>query len=293
VPASGVPVPIAASVSRPSTRELTAEFMPSAVGLGYAPVRWRVVSGLIGSACQWARHHRIPCTQSFPSREAVAPLHVPELVGCVPSGPSMVFEGSRAQREVALTFDDGPAPDTARFLDILEREHVVATFFEIGKWVSVYGQGGAIERRMLDDGDMIGDHTWDHLNVSAGDSAAAGEITQAAGAIRTASGGFEPCLFRPPYGASSPKLVALARRLGFVVVQWDVDPRDWSMPGVNAISANVIANSHAGSIILQHDGGGDRSQTLAALPLEIAALKREGYRFVTVTDLLGLRLIYK
>jgi peptidoglycan/xylan/chitin deacetylase (PgdA/CDA1 family) len=146
---------------------------------------------------------------------------------------------------------------------------------------------------MLADGDMIGDHTWDHAIVTAGDRAAASEITKTAVAIRAATGGFQPCLFRPPYGASSPKLVALAHRLGFVVVQWNVDPRDWSTPGTNAIYDNVTSNARDGAIILQHDGGGDRSETLAALPREIATLKREGYRFVTVTDLLGLRTIYK
>ncbi|HLJ03962.1 MAG TPA: polysaccharide deacetylase family protein, partial [Solirubrobacteraceae bacterium] len=293
VPPAGAAAVIEASVSRGSTRELTAAFLPSAVGLDYAPVHWRVLSGLIGSSCLRARRHHVPCTRYFPLRSSLASLHVPQLVGCMPSGQRMVYQGPSDQRVVALTFDDGPAPDTAQFLDILEREHVVATFFEIGKWVGVYGDHGAIERRMLADGDMIGDHTWDHANVSAGDNAAAGEITTTATAIRTATGGFQPCLFRPPYGATSPKLVSLAHRLGFVVAQWNVDPRDWSLPGMNAIYQNVIANAYDGSIILQHDGGGDRSETLAALPLEIEALKREGYRFETVTDLLGLRLIYK
>jgi peptidoglycan/xylan/chitin deacetylase (PgdA/CDA1 family) len=284
---------VEATVTRTSSRELTAEFLPSAVGLSYAPVQWRVVSGLVGSHCRRARRRHIPCTAAFPARAALASLHVPELVGCVPSGQNMVYQGPSAQRVVALTFDDGPAPDTPQFLDILEREHVVATFFQVGRSVRTYDRSGAIDRRILADGDVIGDHTWDHADVSAGDSAAESEITKAASAIRSDTGSFEPCLFRPPYGAQSSKLVALAHRLGFVVVQWDVDPRDWAMPGVNAIYDNVIANAHNGSIILQHDGGGDRSQTLAALPLEIATLKREGYRFVTITDLLGLRLIYK
>jgi peptidoglycan/xylan/chitin deacetylase (PgdA/CDA1 family) len=284
---------IEASVSRTSSRELTAEFAPGAVGLEYAPVHWQVASGLVGSACRRARRRHIACTAAFPSRAQLAPLHVPELVGCVPSGQSMVYNGPSTQRVVALTFDDGPAPDTPQFLDILEREHVPASFFQIGRSVRTYDPSGAIDRRILADGDVIGDHTWDHVDVSAGDSAAASEITKAAAAIRSDTGGFEPCLFRPPYGAQSPKLVALAHRLGFVVVEWNVDPRDWSTPGTTAIYDNVIANAHDGSIVLQHDGGGDRSQTLAALPLEIATLKREGYRFVTVTDLLGLRLIYK
>jgi peptidoglycan-N-acetylglucosamine deacetylase len=293
VPPAGAAAVIDASLSRSSTRELTASFLPSAVGLGYAPVHWRVLSGLVGGSCHRARHHHIPCAQYFPLRTSLASLHVPQLVGCEPSAQNIVYQGPSDQRVVALTFDDGPAPDTLQFLDILEREHVVATFFEVGKWISVYGQGGAIERRMLADGDMIGDHTWDHADVGSAGTAASGEITRTASAIRKATGGFQPCLFRAPFGAVSPKLVTLAQHLGFSVIGWNVDPRDWSMPGTDAIFGNVTANTRAGSIILQHDGGGDRSQTLAALPLEIEALKREGYRFETVTDLLGLRLIYK
>ena len=72
-----------------------------------------------------------------------------------------------------------------------------------------------------------------------------------------------------------------------------MDPRDWARPGTDAIYDNVVANAHSGAIVLQHDGGGDRSETLAALPREIATLRGEGYKFVTVTQLLGQRLLYR
>ena len=84
----------------------------------------------------------------------------------MPSGPAFVTSGPTTGREIALTFDDGPWYDTPQFLDILERYHVPATFFEIGEEISTYGEGGAIERRMLADGDMVGDHTWSHPDVS-------------------------------------------------------------------------------------------------------------------------------
>jgi peptidoglycan/xylan/chitin deacetylase (PgdA/CDA1 family) len=196
-------------------------------------------------------------------------------------------------REIALTFDDGPWPDTPQFLDLLERQHVVATFFEIGEQIATWGQGGAIERRMLADGDMIGDHTWNHANVSGGGGFAASEISSTADAIRAATGGFQPCLFRAPYGAVSGALISVARSLGFTTIQWDVDPRDWALPGTGAIAGTVISNAHNGAIVIQHDGGGNRSETLAALAQEIPALRAQGYRFVTVTDLLGMQLIYK
>ena len=81
--------------------------------------------------------------------------------------------------------------------------------------------------------------------------------------------------------------------MGYTTINWDIDPRDWARPGVGAIYSNVIANAHPGAIVIQHDGGGDRSQTLAALPQEIATLRSRGYQFVTITELLGQRLLYK
>jgi peptidoglycan/xylan/chitin deacetylase (PgdA/CDA1 family) len=146
---------------------------------------------------------------------------------------------------------------------------------------------------VLADGDMVGDHTWDHANVSGGGSFAASEISQAAAAIRGATGGFQPCLFRAPYGAVSSGLTSEARSLGFTTIQWDIDPRDWARPGTDAIYQNVVQNAHDGAIVIQHDGGGDRSETLAALPREIDTLRRAGYRFVTVTQMLGYQLLYR
>jgi peptidoglycan/xylan/chitin deacetylase (PgdA/CDA1 family) len=196
---------------------------------------------------------------------------------------------------VALTFDDGPwnSPPTSAFLDLLERKHAVATFFEIGDQIATYDRGGGLERRMLRDGDMIGDHTWSHPNVAGDGSFAAGQISSTAGAIRRATGGFRPCLFRAPYGAVSPALISEARHMGFTTIQWDVDPRDWSLPGTDAIYNTVVGNVRPGSIVLQHFGGGPRYETLAAVSREIDTLRQRGYHFVTVTQLLGYRLIYK
>ena len=282
---------ITASLARTSNANLTATFLPSAVGVSYASLRWQVQNAVLSPACLPAG--AAACSSLYPAKPALTPMHTPRLVGCTAAGPAFVGYGPSTRREVALTFDDGPWYDTSQFLRILEREHVPATFFEIGEQVATYGEGGAIERRMLADGDMIGDHTWSHPDVAAGGSFAATQLTETAAAIRQATGGFEPCLFRAPYGDVSPALISEARSLGFTTIQWNVDPRDWALPGTSAIYSNVVANVHPGSIVIQHDGGGDRSETLAALPLEIGALRREGYRFVTVTDLLGLQLVYK
>jgi peptidoglycan/xylan/chitin deacetylase (PgdA/CDA1 family) len=288
----GRPEAIAALVTRSGDRELTASFTPASLGRGYQSLRWQVITTLRPPACVPRRPNRAGCLTLFPSSPTLATLHTPQLVGCTPSGPAFVYNGPGTGREMALTFDDGPWYDTSQFLDILERYHAPATFFEIGDQISTYGEGGAIERRMLADGDMIGDHTWNHRDVAGAGPFAAGEISQAADAIRTATGGFQPCLFRAPYGDVSPALISEARSMGYTTIQWDIDPGDWALPGVSAIYDNVIANAHPGAIVIQHDGGGNRSETLAALPQEIETLRARGYRLVTVTQLLGQRLIY-
>jgi peptidoglycan/xylan/chitin deacetylase (PgdA/CDA1 family) len=284
---------IAATVTRSSDHELTAAFMPAGLGRSYQSLRWQVISTLRRPACIPAKPNRVGCLTLFPRSPTLAKLHTPQVVGCVPSGPAFVNNGPSDRRVIALTFDDGPWYDTPQFLDILEHYHVPATFFEIGEQISTYGEGGAIERRMLADGDMIGDHTWSHPNVSGAGSFAAGQISQTATAIEQATHGFTPCLFRAPYGAVSGALISEARSMGFTTIQWDIDPRDWATPGVGAIYDNVIANAHPGAIVIQHDGGGNRSETLAALPQEIQTLRSRGYQFVTVTQLLGQRLIYR
>jgi peptidoglycan/xylan/chitin deacetylase (PgdA/CDA1 family) len=214
----------------------------------------------------------------------------------VPSGNSPVFSGPSSRHEVALTFDDGPwgDPPTSDFLNVLERNHVVATFFEIGEQIIPYDPGGSLERRMLADGDMIGDHTWSHPDMTRLSSSDQHfQLASTAARIVKATHGFHTCLWRPPYGAFNSGLVSLARSLGLITVQWDVDPRDWSTPGTDTIYQRVVSGAHNGAIILQHFGGGPRQETLDALPREIATLRSEGYQFVTVAQMLGLQLIYK
>ncbi len=282
---------ITASLSRGSTSSLTARFEPKDAGLSYRDVRWQVLDTLKPPACTPKKPGPFGCITLFPAKPTLARFHTPRLVGCVPGGSPVVYSGPTSRRMIALTFDDGPWYDTPQFLHVLEREHVPATFFQIGEQISTYGR--SVDRRMLADGDMIGDHTWSHANVSGGGSFAASQISSAADAIASVTGGFRPCLFRAPGGAVSSGLIAEARSMGFTTIQWDVDPRDWSLPGTSAIYSNVVSNAHPGAIVIQHDGGGNRSETLAALPHEIDTLRHEGYHFVTVTDLLGQRLIYK
>lgn len=221
--------------------------------------------------------------------------HAPKLVGCRPGRRSEIFQGSARRHEIALTFDDGPwpTPPAGEFVRLLARLHVAATFFEIGEQVPRFDASGSIERKMLADGDMIGNHTWNHpVMTGLRRAAQRSELERTQRAIRRRTG-FTPCLWRPPYGAVNRGLVSTARSMGLETVMWDVDPADWSLPGTQAISARVISAAHNGAIVIQHFGGGPRYETLAALPKEIHALRARGYRFVTVAQLLGLKLIYR
>ena len=287
---------IAATVTRSSDRELTASFLPASIGLAYRPLRWQVISTVAAPGCVPMMPGQTGCATLFPAKPTLVRLHNPRLVGCEPTGPDWVFHGPRNKREIALTFDDGPwwEPTASQFVSLLAREHAPATFFETGEHIATYDPHGTIEREMLADGDMIGDHTWSHPDLLGLSGAGQREqIARAAAAIRNAAGGFEPCLFRAPDGAVDSALLAVARSLGYATIQWDVDPRDWALPGVGAIIDDVVANAHDGAIVEEHFGGGPRYETLGALPREIAELRAKGYRLVTLTQMLGYKLVYR
>lgn len=283
---------IAAAVLRKSPQELTASFLPASVGAGYRSLRWQVVSGAPAGDCPPAG---AGCLYAFPAHPVLAKLHTPKLIGCVARGPSLIYGGSPKVHDIALTFDDGPwdDPPTIDFIKLLAREHVPASFFEIGDQISEYDPTGSLERAMLAAGDVIGDHTWTHPDMAAlGPAQQRSQLELTIAAIRHATG-FTPCLWRPPYGDISPELDSLARRLGLLSIMWDIDPRDWARPGVGEIIDNVTTNARNGGIVEEHFGGGPREETLAALPIEIANLRARGYRFVNVAQLLGLRMIYR
>ncbi|MFL5820948.1 MAG: polysaccharide deacetylase family protein [Solirubrobacteraceae bacterium] len=213
-----------------------------------------------------------------PRRRPPRPRRV---IGCHAAGASYRLAGPRARRVVALTFDDGPGIYTPRVLGILRRLRVNATFFVIGEQVR---GNETLLRRELADGNAIGNHTFTHANVSGGGIR---QMLSTQGAVRRATG-YTPCLFRAPYGAVSGLLIRQARSLGMNSIEWSVDPRDWSRPGTGAVYSRIVSATRPGAIILMHDGGGPRGQTVAALPRVIATLRARGYRFATLPALLGL-----
>jgi peptidoglycan/xylan/chitin deacetylase (PgdA/CDA1 family) len=184
------------------------------------------------------------------------------------------------RKRIALTIDDGPSPIyTPQILKLLEKYGVTATFSMIGVQVRAYP---GIAREVADAGHMIANHTWTHLDLPAlSATSAADQIKRATSAIHKATGR-KPALFRAPYGAWSPEVLELCAKNRLTPVDWSVDPRDWARPGVSSIVDNIMRNTRTGSIILEHDGGGDRSQTVAALGIVLPRLIDAGYRFVTV-----------
>jgi len=194
---------------------------------------------------------------------------------------------SSTDKMVALTFDDGPAAgQTDKVLEILKRENVPATFFMLGKAAKRYP---ALAAQVAAQGELIGNHTYDHVELTRLKfSDIQGEIARGADAIRSASG-TAPVWLRPPYGAVNQNVWAAARGAKEGLVLWDVDALDWTRPGVDRIVSNVTSHMGRASIVLMHDGGGDRSQTVAALPVIIGWLKANGYSFVTVAGMESVR----
>ena len=196
-------------------------------------------------------------------------------------------------KTVALTFDDGPDPRwTPKILDVLRSEHVPGTFFDVGTRIARHP---GLVRRELAEGHEVGNHTFAH-NSLTGIARWRGNLevslTQLALAGAT---GRTSAILRPPYSATpaaleGPDLAATQRevRAGYLVVLTNLDSEDWRRPGWIDIVANSTPTDGAGAIVLMHDAGGDRSQTVEALPRLIELLKGRGYRFTTVTGGLGL-----
>ena len=193
----------------------------------------------------------------------------------IPPGPQFYVPGNA----VALTFDDGPDPRwTPQVLDLLRANHVHATFCLIGRSARAHP---ALVRRIVAEGNALCDHTWDHDERLPDASAAhvQAEIRSAAVAIESASGGVWPRYFRAPGGNWSPAELAQAGVLGMRPLAWSVDPRDWSRPGTPHI-LRAILSARPGDVVLCHDGGGDRAQTVAALARALPVLRGRGLSFV-------------
>lgn len=195
----------------------------------------------------------------------------------------VLSRGPMTKRTVALTFDDGPCPEnTEAILDVLKEEQVKASFFCVGKLALEYPE---LVQREVAEGHLVGSHSFTHQNLlTIGPERSRRAIEAGAKSIEHVTGQ-SPMWFRPPYGMRFPWTLLQARSTGMSTVLWSNCPRDWQCPGHKVIAKRVIEKIFPGDIVLLHDGGGDRSQTVAALKLIIRILRRHGYAFVRVDEL--------
>ena len=217
---------------------------------------------------------------------------ISEVYTTFPEYPSLYHQGSGGEHEVAITFDDGPDPVwTPKVLKILKKEDVKAAFFLIGSQVEA---NPSLAKRILAEGHEIGNHTYYHTNLAEShDWQTRTELNATQRVIEDVTGR-STTFFRPPYEADSrpndyAELVplAIAQDLGYLTILENIDPEDWARPGADVIYQRVKQQRHNGSIVLLHDAGGDRSETVEALPRIIEYLKDRGDKIVPLGHLLG------
>jgi peptidoglycan/xylan/chitin deacetylase (PgdA/CDA1 family) len=213
-----------------------------------------------------------------------------------------VVSGPADERVVALTYDDGPNPPyTNRILDVLDSEHVHATFFVVGQAVAAYP---SVLQREVRDGDAVGNHTWshDHLIVMDPEHVRDSLLRTDSAIYRAAN--IHTRIMRPPFGARDWIVLDQARRMGYTPVMWSVPlAHDWENPPPQVIASRIVPYVHDGSIIVLHDGNRgqlcaqqhlsprvcDRNNDIEATRLIVDELKRKGFRFITVPELMALR----
>jgi peptidoglycan/xylan/chitin deacetylase (PgdA/CDA1 family) len=192
-----------------------------------------------------------------------------------------------SDKVVALTFDDGPGPkNTAQILEILHKNNIKATFFMVGEMVQYHPQ---VAKQVVAGGHVLGNHTWHHWYHRMDTATAASEINRTADIIYKTTG-VKTNLFRPPGGFLNNGLVAYAKNQKYAVMMWSAESGDSQRRGqAPTLVNNVLKRTKPGGIVLLHDGGGNRSRTVKALPDIITGLKAQGYQFVTIPQLLEMQ----
>jgi peptidoglycan/xylan/chitin deacetylase (PgdA/CDA1 family) len=181
---------------------------------------------------------------------------------------------------VALTFDDGPDRSfTPRVLDVLSHYQVPATFFMIG-WEAAASPD--LVKRVAAAGNGVGSHTWNHVDLTRQSDAGLAIQVDKTEALLSSETGWKVACIRPPQGHENPGLVRRLSQRGLTTVLWSADTRDWTLPGTDTIVRRALADLSPGAIVLMHDGGGDRRETLAALPRIIETVQAQGYRLVPI-----------
>jgi peptidoglycan-N-acetylglucosamine deacetylase len=207
--------------------------------------------------------------------------------------PFVIERTSGKPGELALTFNDGPDPEwTRKILDTLRSKGVHATFFIVGEKAEAYP---GLVKRILDEGHDVGNHTFTHADLGEVPQTVVKSEINSTQRLFEALTGRSMRLFRPPFlgdagptTANEAAALQIAQSMGYLIIDPHVDPHDRQVVSADVIVQRVLGQVAQGQIILLHDSGGDRSQTLAALPRLIDALREKGYEFVTVSELAGL-----
>jgi peptidoglycan-N-acetylglucosamine deacetylase len=184
---------------------------------------------------------------------------------------------------VALTFDGGPSAFTPQIDRILQRKHVRSTFFWVGSRIDGFER---VVKRVSRQGHEIANHSWFHDDLTVLPAVEIRRQLARTNRLIARLTGKRPKVFRPPYGAVNAEVRRVAAELRMRTVTWDVDSIDWTSPGCELIATKVRREVRHRSIVLLHDGGGNRTQTVCALPRVIHDLRVRGYRFATVTQVL-------
>ena len=210
--------------------------------------------------------------------DASAITQRPRVIGCDPGNTGIAIRnGPRETRKVALTFDDGPGPETRAVMEVLKKHGAGATFFVLG---DAARNEPEILREMVAEGFEIGTHSMGHEEYPDGPN-----MAESRQVVHEATG-FMPCLFRPPYGLTNATVEANAADNEMATIMWDVDTSDYAAGSADEILSQIESTT-SGSILVMHDGPQDRQATVDALPTMIEKLKGEGYELVSVTELLG------
>ncbi|GAB3488714.1 polysaccharide deacetylase family protein [Amycolatopsis cihanbeyliensis] len=194
------------------------------------------------------------------------------------TGCTAVASSSHQGKELYLTFDDGPGTDTGHILDVLEENDARAVFFAVGRNLDSHRD---LARRAISEGHILANHTWDHQTLTTLDPAGLDAELDKATAELHQVGSTSPCV-RPPSGATNEVVDTRFQEKGMRRVLWNVDTEDWREPGASVIARRLVDRATPGAVILMHDGGGDRSETVQALREALPELAARGYTFSTV-----------
>lgn len=243
-----------------------------------------------GMACTAASVSLLPLDDDEPAPvvatavEPVTPAPAAEPEAESPAG-RIFWTGPEEKDRVALTFDDGPHPEyTPAILAVLAKYNVKATFFMVGENA---GRHPAIVREVALKGHEVADHTMTHPEAPKADSRKLMREVRGAAELLEQLSGQKVHYFRPPYGYFDVAYFRACRDAKLDIVLWSIVPRDWERPPAEILARRVAAEIRPGAIVLLHDGGGDRRQTVKALPAILEAIRAKGLRPVTLSQLLN------